>query len=79
MFNDLLVFDCGYVSFLLLLDLSSAFDIIDLGILLSRLENKLCVGRQVPAWFRSYLTDKCQFVQIRQGSDLGFLIFPLDM
>lgn len=89
MVNDLLVFTCD-IFFMVLLNLCAAFDIIDLDILISRLENKLCFGRQIPIWFRSYLTDNCQFVQTSQslkkiqygapqGSDLGSPIFPLNV
>jgi hypothetical protein len=74
---------------LVLLDLSAAFDTIDHGILMARLEKE--VGLQGPAlrWIQSYLADRTQAVHINscksdqvclsvgvpQGSVLGPLLF----
>ena len=87
--NDLLrsIDDRG-VSVLVLLDMSAAFDTVDHDVLLSRLH---WMGiRDAPLrWFRSYLTDRKQYVKIQdsksnttslssgvpQGSVLGPLLF----
>uniref|UniRef100_A0A3B4C3D6 Reverse transcriptase domain-containing protein n=1 Tax=Pygocentrus nattereri TaxID=42514 RepID=A0A3B4C3D6_PYGNA len=88
--NDLLLAsDQGYVSLLVLLDLSAAFDTIDHNILLERLENMVGVTGTALSWFRSYLSECNQFVSVKQfifqlfksrfgvpqGSILGPLLF----
>ena len=74
---------------LALLDLSAAFDTVDHGILLSRLSNRFGITGTVLEWFRSYLSDRTQFVQdnvacsaphvlefgVPQGSVLGPLLY----
>ena len=92
--NDLLIFaDRGNSSLLVLLDLSAAFDTIDHSILLDRLENLVGVTGIALSWFRSYLSDRYQFVNINgqssthtkvkfgvpQGSVLGPILFTLYM
>uniref|UniRef100_A0A8C1LVW7 Reverse transcriptase domain-containing protein n=2 Tax=Cyprinus carpio TaxID=7962 RepID=A0A8C1LVW7_CYPCA len=87
--NDLLLAaDAGLLSILILLDLSAAFDTISHPILLSRLESIGITGMAL-SWFGSYLTDRIQFVQLKQfkskptyvvtgvpqGSVLGPLLF----
>ena len=73
-----------------LLDMPKAFDSLDHGILISKLED---VGASNTAlkWFKSYLTNRCQSVRINctlsdtlevkygvpQGSRLGALLFSV--
>uniref|UniRef100_A0AAR2IX88 Reverse transcriptase domain-containing protein n=1 Tax=Pygocentrus nattereri TaxID=42514 RepID=A0AAR2IX88_PYGNA len=85
--------DQGYISLLVLLDLSAAFDTIDHNILLERLENMVGFTGTALSWFRSYLSERYQFVRVNnlssnyskvrfgvpQGSILGPLLFTLYM
>ncbi len=85
--------DRGCISLLVLLDLSTAFVTIDHNILLNRLENFVCISGSALAWFKSYLSDRHQFVAVNeevsyqsqvqyglhQGSVLGPLLFMLYM
>ena len=48
----------------LLLDLSAAFDTVYHGLLLHRLNTPFSIKGKVLAWFKSYLTDRSQFVRI---------------
>ncbi len=92
--NDLLLSsDRGCISLLVLLDLSAAFDTIDHNILLNRLENSVGISGSALAWFKSYLSDRHQFIAVNeevsyrsqvqygvpQGSVLGPLLFTLYM
>ncbi len=94
MTNDLLLSsDHGCISLLVLVDLSAAFDTIDHNIILNRLENFVGIRGNVLAWFKSYLSDRHQFVALNeevsyrsqvkygvpQGSELGPLLFTLYM
>ncbi|CAJ1053038.1 RNA-directed DNA polymerase from mobile element jockey [Xyrichtys novacula] len=92
--NDLLMAsDNGFLSVLVLLDLSAAFDTIDHSILLQRLEQSIGIAGSALSWFKSYLTDRSQFVNVNnkssahtkvcygvpQGSVLGPILFTLYM
>ena len=67
--NDMLrALDDGRCVLLVMLDLSAAFNTVDHGILLWRLSQ--CIGDQGSAytWFESYLSNRSQFVQIKDTS-----------
>ncbi len=77
----------------MLLDLRAAFDTIDHNILLNQLENFVGISGSALAWFKSYLSDRHQFVAVNeevsyrsqvqygvpQGSVQGPLLFTLYM
>ena len=81
--------DKDEVVMLLLLDLSAAFDTLDIDIMVSRLENRFRITGNVLKWIKSYLTDRKQSVCIKgamsepktlkcgvpQGSVLGPILF----
>ena len=70
--NDLLIAsDNGLVSVLVLLDLSAAFDTIDHNILLQRLEHQIGIKGAALSWFRSYLSDRSQFVHVNDESSIN--------
>uniref|UniRef100_A0A8C5I0D5 Reverse transcriptase domain-containing protein n=1 Tax=Gouania willdenowi TaxID=441366 RepID=A0A8C5I0D5_GOUWI len=74
-------------DFLLLLDLSSAFDTVDHCISLDRLENYFGISGQVLRWLNSYLSERSQrivfnnvfseFCNVKQGVPQGSVLGPL--
>lgn len=78
-------------TFLVFLDLSAAFDLVDHSILLNRLKNRFFIDHTVLDWFKSYLSDRNYSVKINcsisngiitlygvpQGSILGPILFLL--
>ena len=74
--NDILQFlDNRSCVALLLLDLSAAFDTVDHEILLHRLQSRFGIRGNALAWFKSYLSDRSQFVYIDGNSSQTL---PLD-
>jgi len=87
----LLAVDAGDLSALVLLDLSAAFDTVDHGILLHRLDSSYQIVGSVQQWFQSYLSNRLQHVEVGsssssprsmvcgvpQGSVLGAILFLL--
>ena len=68
--------DSGSGAVLLMLDLSAAFDTIDHGILLSRLNSLYGISGDVLDWFKSYLSNRVQRViignTVSECKDLNF-------
>ena len=88
--NDLLLSsDNGFISLIMLLDLSAAFDTIDHLILIDRLENLVGLSGQALSWFRSYLSEWHQFVytanessyrsRVRYGIPQGSMLGPFSL
>ena len=90
--NDIAIaMDQKKSTVLLLLDLSAAFDTVDHGILIQRMQRTYGIGDGVVQWMRSYLSDREQRVKIAsqlsspvlmrcgvpQGSVLGPVLFSL--
>ena len=74
--NDILCnLDDKAGTFLIFLDLSAAFDLVDHTVLLHRLKTKFHITSQVLDWFKSYLSDHQYSVKIKCSSSNGVLIF----
>ena len=74
--NDVfLSLDNKECSFILFLDLSSAFDTIDRDILLSLLKDKYGIAGLALKWIESYLTNRNCFVNIDECFSSGFVLF----
>ena len=82
--------DEGRFSLLILLDLSSAFDLVNHNILINKLYSKFCFKGLVLEWYKSYLNNRCYFTNnsvrnnlfhlhtgVPQGSVIGPLLFNL--
>ena len=67
--NDILVaMDKGYLTALILLDLSAAFDTVDHNTLLSRLHSHIGISGNALKWCNSYLKGRPQYVRIGSSS-----------
>ncbi len=83
----MLITDSGQFMALLLLDLSSAFDLVNHDILISRLEARVGLRGTVLEWFRVYLTDRrnaviighnsSSEVHLRSGVPQGSILGPI--
>ena len=83
--------DDGKFNLLILLDLSSAFDLVNHNILINKLYLKFCFKGLVLEWYKSYLNNKCYYITnnsvrtnlfhlhtgVPQGSVRGPLLFKL--
>lgn len=74
--NDiLLATDSGNAVALILLDLSSAFDLVNHNILISRLKNRIGLRGTMLEWFRTFLTNRK--VSVLYILDKALLPLPL--
>jgi len=65
--------DQGHVAAMALLDLSSAFDTVDHGTLLTILKSSFSVTNQSLAWFHSYLTYRTHIFSTHSSETSPFL------
>ena len=70
--------DDGRVTALTLLDLSAAFDTIDLTILLIRLSDWFGVSGKALGWFKSYLTGRSQRIKLGNGHAIPHHLYADD-
>ena len=71
--NDILLnVDKQRVTLLLLLDLSAAFDTVDYGTLLQRLEDSFGIQGKVLSWFQSYLSGRSQCISVHSALSRRF-------
>jgi len=70
----LLALDRGDIAFLILLDLSSAFDTVDHATLLKRMEISYGLGGNLLGWFQSYLSGRKQSVKCNSARSLPSLL-----
>ena len=67
--NDIMLsLDKGENAILVLLDLSATFDTVNHSLLLSRLYTRFGISGTVFKWFRSYLSDRTQFININEAA-----------
>ena len=77
----------GRFSLLILLDLSSAFDLVNYNILINKLYSKFGFKGLVLEWYKSYLNNRCYYLtntsvrtnlfHLHTGVPQGFVIGPL--
>ena len=60
------------MSLLVLFDLNAAFDKIDHNILLQRLQRVIRIKGTTFGWFKSYLSDRFQFVLVNEESSCTY-------
>src|SRR6218665_990359 len=65
--------DKSHVTLLALFDASSAFGMVDHDILLQRLETSFGLSGTPRHWFRFYLSDRFQMLELGENTLLGFL------
>jgi len=67
--------DEGSMTALIMLDLSTAFDVIDHPILIKHLEFSFGIKKKALTWVKSYLTDRTQCVSVanKTSPDVGLL------
>ena len=65
--NDVLMnMDSQRVTFLVLLDLSAAFDTVDHDVLINRLRTSFGINGSALQWFKSYLFNRTQLISYDQ-------------
>ena len=70
--NDLLLSsDSGFISILILFDLSAAFDTVNRTILITCLKSTLGITGTALSWFHFYLSDRHQFISINNSKSDG--------
>ena len=73
--NDILhAMDNQNIVIVLLLDLSAAFDTVDHSVMLHRLSHDVGVVETALHWFKSYLSDRVQYIHINGCTSLSTLM-----